>query len=217
MLLLPSYRLFGVSLFSFPLRHGENTIRAILQAAGFYKWGSYLNSLTQSWCQSSQLFTGDITRDAFWSIAKTSTMHRLSFLVQHTSENSHSILTSPHQAVSSRKYMTELHGNFYFWPWNRLDLGSPWTKTEQTFVGTTIIFLIRFSNPYCKPAANNEKKKKDGVGGMRSDSSSRQTWLNNHCLINQDLTVPPIVISQDVNKLLLSLYFLESTWNIPKE
>lgn len=55
-----------------------------------------------------------------------------------------------------------------------------------------------------------EKKKKDGVGGVRSDSSSRQTWLNNHCLINQDLTVPPIVISQDVNKLLLSLYFLES-------
>lgn len=45
---------------------------------------------------------------------------------------------------------------------------------------------------------------------MRSDSSSRLTWLNNRCLINQDLTVPPIIINRDVNKLVSALHLSES-------
>lgn len=106
--LLSGWRLLGVSLFNFPLRRGDNTTGAILQAAGFYKWGTSLNSLTQSRCQSSRLFTGDITRDAFCTTAKTTIIHRLIFLVQQTSENRHSSLASLHRPVSSGKYMIQL-------------------------------------------------------------------------------------------------------------
>lgn len=81
----------------------------------------------------------------------------------------------------------------------------------QMFVGTTILL----SDLPTERRQQTRKTKKDGE--MRSDGSSGLTWLNNHCLIKQDLTVPPITISQEVNRLVLTLHFLESIWNITKD
>lgn len=74
----------------------------------------------------------------------------------------------------------------------------------QMFVGTTILL----SDLPTERLQQTRKTKKNGE--MRSDGSSGLTRLNNHCLINRDLTVPPITISQEVNKLVLTLHFLES-------